>query len=103
MAMRSPSRREFLGGAAAAAAGLVRCPAAEAERPSVHQQLLDRAAALEKRRRERFAAISSPADLEALQRSLRDAFLTLLDGLPDRAGPPEVRSAGKIEADGYTI
>jgi dienelactone hydrolase len=101
--MRSPTRREFLYGATAAAAGLAPVGAADPERPLLHRQLLDRAAALEKDRRARFGAVRSRADLEALQRSLRDKFLELLDGLPEKGGVPVIRSTGRIEAEGYTI
>ena len=40
---------------------------------------------------------------EQLQRTLRDSFLSLLDGLPKPAGVPAVRSAGRIEGEGYTV
>jgi len=83
--------------------GLAHAGAAEPERTDVHRQILDRAAVLEKQRRQRFAAVRSPADLEALQRSLRDRFVDLLDGLPAKAGVPAIRSAGRIEGEGYTI
>jgi pimeloyl-ACP methyl ester carboxylesterase len=97
------SRREFLFSAAAAIAGLSRAGAAEPERPSLHQQILDRAAELEKSRRERFAALKTRDDLAALQQSLRETFLQLLDGLPAKADVPVVRKTGRIESDGYTI
>lgn len=103
MAMHSPTRRDFLAASATVAAGLTYAPAAEPDRPSLHRQILDRAAALEKQRRERFAAVRTRADLETMQRSLRAKFLELLDGLPARAGVPTIRSAGRIEAEGYTI
>ena len=54
----------------------------------VHQQLLDLAARQEERRRARFAAVTSKADLEALQTSLRKTFLGLLDGFPEKTGRP---------------
>ena len=42
--------------------------------------------------------------LEALQRSLRDAFLGLLDGLPEAAaGPPPARTTGRLQGDGYVV
>ena len=44
--------------------------------------------ARKKRRRDRFAAIASKADLDALQASLRATFLRLLDGFPGKAGTP---------------
>ncbi len=101
--MRSPSRREFLYGTAATVAGLPVSSAAEPERISLHREILDRAAVLEKDRRARFAAVKSPADLEALQRSLRSRFLALLGELPAKTDVPDVRKTGRIEGDGYTI
>ena len=101
--MYHQTRRDFLYSAAAATAGLSHLSAAEPERPSLHRQILDRAAILEKQRREYFAAVRSPADLEALQRILRYSFLELLDDLPAKAAVPTVRSAGRIDGDGYTI
>ena len=54
--MHSPSRREFLYGATAVAAGLGRGTGAETERPSLQRQILDRAAELEKQRSEQLRA-----------------------------------------------
>ena len=69
----------------------------------VHQQLLDLASRQEARRRARFAAVGSKADLEALQSSLRTAFLGLLDGFPEKSVVPSARITGTIEADDYVI
>jgi dienelactone hydrolase len=99
--MRALSRRELflLGLAATAGVALGEEPAD----PDVHRQILDLAARLEKERRARFAAITTLAELEDLQRSLRQAFLRLLDGLPVRAGLPAVRTTGRIEDADYTV
>ncbi len=59
--------------------------------------------AQEAQRRARFAAIVSKADLDALQASLRETFLRLLDGFPEKTGAPPVRKTGTIEADDYVI
>src|SRR5471030_2811168 len=80
--MDSLSRREFLYAGLAASAGL--SGAAESATPDIQQQLLDLAARQEKQRRERFAAVTTKADLEALQKSLRETFLKRLDGLPEK-------------------
>ena len=77
--------------------------AAGANPPDVHQQLLDLAARQEERRRARFAAVASKADLEALQASLRKTFLGLLDGFPEKTGVPPVQKTGTIEADDYVV
>jgi len=100
MAMPSLSRRQFVSLALAASAGLA--TAAE-ERSTVHEQLLDLAARQEERRRARFAAVRTRADLEALQKSLRESFLRLLGGLPEKAGTPPVKKTGRIDADDYVI
>ena len=47
--------------------------------------------------------MESQADLEVLQKNLRETFLRLLDGLPERASPPPARITGRIEADGYVV
>src|SRR5436190_5294033 len=99
--MEPLSRRTFLGFGLATAAGWVR--AADAAPANVHDQLLELAARHEQRRRARFAAVRSKADLAALQQSLRDTFLGLLGGLPEPKGVPSVRVTGEIEADGYRI
>jgi cephalosporin-C deacetylase-like acetyl esterase len=69
----------------------------------VHEQILQIAAEQEKRRRARFAAVSTKSELEALQRELRATFLRLIGGLPELAGAPKVQSTGTIEADDYII
>ncbi len=98
--MPSLSRRDFLYLSAAVPAGL----ALAGDNPaSVHQQLLDLAARQQEQRRARFAAVKTPADLEALQKSLRDSFLKLLDGLPASKGAPQAKITGKIEADDYLV
>jgi cephalosporin-C deacetylase-like acetyl esterase len=95
------SRRTFLGVGLAASAGLLK--AANARAANVHEQLLELAARQEKDRRARFAAVKSSADLEALQKNLRESFLRLLDGLPASNGPPPARVTGTIDADGYRV
>src|SRR5947208_15900995 len=94
------SRRAFLAAGLAAPAAIA---AGDPPRPDVHRQLLELAAEQEKKRRARFAAVKTTADLEALQKDLRQKFLTLLDGLPEAAGPPPVKTTGRIEADDYTV
>src|SRR5262249_2978563 len=74
-----------------------------AERTDIHRQLLALAAEQEKKRRARFAAVKSPADLEALQKELRQKFLALLDGLPEASGPPPVKIVDRIDADDYAV
>ncbi len=98
--MPSLSRREFLPLALAASAGLA--TAAE-EQATVHEQLLDIAKRQEERRRARFAAVRTRADLVTLQKSLRETFLRLLGGLPEKAGPPLVKKTGRIDAGEYVI
>lgn len=99
--MEPLSRRTFLGVSLAASAGLLK--AADARPANVHEELLEIAARQEKERRARFAAVKSPAELEALQKNLRESFLRLLDGLPEFKGPPPVRVTGTIDADGYRV
>jgi dienelactone hydrolase len=77
--------------------------ALESAKPDVHQQLLDLAERQQKERRAAFAAVNSKAAVESLQRSLREKFLGLLDGLPASQGPPPARVLGRIEADDYVI
>src|SRR5687767_8276285 len=55
-------------------------PTVAAQAPDVHRQLLDLAERQQQQRRAHFAAVGSKAELEALQRSLCDSFLKLLDG-----------------------
>lgn len=69
----------------------------------VHYQLLDLAAKQQADRRTRFAAVQTKADLEALQKSLREKFLRLIDGLPQAKGPPPAKVIATIEADDYMI
>jgi dienelactone hydrolase len=98
------SRREFLATGFAAAAVPFAC-GAEPRRAGadVHKQLLALAAEQERKRRERFVAVKSATDLEALQKELRQTFLALLDGLPAAPGAPAVKKVGQISADDYTI
>jgi dienelactone hydrolase len=101
------SRREFVGAGLAASANLfhpdVMTRAEDKPKRDVHQRILDLAARQQEERRKRFAAVTTKADLEALQKALRQKFLELLDGLPERAGTPPARSLGKIDGDDYTI
>jgi dienelactone hydrolase len=94
------SRRRFLYLSLAAA-----CPAVAAESAGtdVHRQLLDLAARQEERRRKRFGTVKSKADLEALQKTLRESFLRLIGGLPQAGGAPPVKKTGRIEGDDYLI
>jgi cephalosporin-C deacetylase-like acetyl esterase len=71
--------------------------------PDLHRQLLDLAARQQERRRRRFEAVATAAQLGDLQASLRAAFLEMLDGLPGAEGPPPVRTTGRIEGDGYVV
>src|SRR6266478_9798362 len=97
------SRRAFLATGMAGAVSITRGEPAPAERTDVHRQLLELAADQEKKRRARFAAVRSVADLEALQKELRQRFLMLLDGLPEASGPPPVKIVDRIDADDYTV
>src|SRR5438034_10019660 len=90
------SRRNFLCLGAAAAAGLARGDAPDGP-GDVHRQILDMAARQETRRRARFAAISTPAELLALQKELRDRFLKLLDDLPPTKGLPPAQTTGQLD------
>lgn len=98
----SLSRRAFLATGLAAAVPLAR-GAQRPDGPDVHRQLLELAAESEKKRRARFAAVKSAVDLEALQKNLRQTFLTLLDGLPESPDPPPVKKLGRIDGDDYTV
>jgi cephalosporin-C deacetylase-like acetyl esterase len=71
--------------------------------PDLHQQLLALAASQEARRRARFDAVSTAAQVGDLKASLRASFLEMLGGLPDAQGPPAARFTGRIAGDGYTI
>ncbi|HJZ53853.1 MAG TPA: acetylxylan esterase [Gemmataceae bacterium] len=99
--MEPLSRRDFLHLGLAAPLALAW---ADDPRPAnVHQQLLDIAARQEEQRRARFAAVKSNADLEALQKELRESFLRLLDGLPEAREVPPAKITGTIEGDDYVI
>lgn len=75
-----------------------------AQAPSdVHRQVLDLAARQEGERRDRFAAVKTKTELDALQKSLRDKFLGLLDCLPHVQGAPPAKILGTIEADDHVI
>jgi len=99
----SVTRRDFLyaGLAAGACVGLAQGAAPKTK--NVHEQLLELAAQQEKERRARFAAIKTKAELEALQKKLRETFLRLIDDLPTAEGVPMIRKTGVIEADDYVI
>jgi dienelactone hydrolase len=99
------SRRDFvrLGLAAPIRLADLSEAAAESQAVDIHQYLLDRAARHEADRRARFAAVQSSADLSALQTSLRQTFLRLLDELPASHAAPAVKQTGVIEADDYRI
>lgn len=99
--MGSLSRRELLLLGLAAASGFG--PAGKAELADVHRQLLNLAARFEAERRARFAMVKTRADLKELQDSLRQTFLRLLGGLPERMGAPPVTKTGRIEAEDYLI
>jgi hypothetical protein len=97
------SRRQFLATGLAAGVPFARGAEPRPTGTDVHKQLLALAAGQEKKRREKFAAVQSATDLEALQKELRQTFLALLDGLPDAPGAPAVKTVGRIDADDYTI
>jgi cephalosporin-C deacetylase-like acetyl esterase len=101
--MNPPSRRDFLALSLAASAGLAGAAGGGGRPANVHQQLLDLAAAQEKQRRARFAAVTTREGLTALQQSLRESFLRLIGGLPEAKGPPPVKVVGRIDADDYTV
>jgi cephalosporin-C deacetylase-like acetyl esterase len=106
--MHSLTRRQFLylGLAAPSLLGQVLAgftAAADAPSVNVHQQILELAARQEEQRRARFAAVKSKTDLEALQKSLRETFLRLIDGLPEATGAPPIRKTGQIAADDYLV
>jgi hypothetical protein len=99
----SLSRRDFLAGSLAVSVSIARSEAPRPKSSNVHQQILELAADQEKKRRARFAAVKSAADLQALQKDLRQTFLALLDGFSEAAGPPPVKKTGRIDADDYTV
>jgi dienelactone hydrolase len=100
--MPPPDRREFL--YLTALASSARLVGADEPKPAdLHRQLLDVANRHQRQRRERFAAVATQADLTALQKSLRETFLRLLDGLPTNDGPPPARTMGIVEADDYVV
>jgi hypothetical protein len=101
--LRSLSRRDFLAAGVTASISVARGDSPPSEHVDVHRQLLEIAREQEKKRRARFAAVKSAADLTALQKDLRQKFLGLLDDLPENVGPPAVKKTGRIEADDYTI
>jgi cephalosporin-C deacetylase-like acetyl esterase len=99
--MRSLSRREFV--ALSLTASAVQPALARAEPANVHEQLLGVASRQEERRRARFAAVKSKDDLEALQKELRQKFLRLLGGLPERKETPPARIMATIDAGDYLV
>src|SRR5262245_49348783 len=103
--MTTFSRRELLCLAMASSVHVARAPAiyAQQQPPDLHRQLLDLAARQQQQRRERFAAVTTPAQLESLQKSLRDDFLRLIGGLPTSNLPPPVNTTRGIEADDYSV
>jgi dienelactone hydrolase len=78
-------------------------PAFAGEKSDLHQQLLKLADGQQKERRGHFAAVNTKADLETLQKSLREKLLRLLGGLPHSKGAPPAKILGKIEAEDYVI
>ena len=78
-------------------------PAHAAEKPDLHQQLLELADHQQKERRAHFAAVTTKADLETLQETLREKFLRLLGGLPQTRGVPPATITGRIVAEDYVI
>src|SRR5438093_1073123 len=97
--MSSRSTRRFGPGAAV----LIVLLSAGSATADIHQQLLDLARRQETQRRARFAAVRTPAELDALQESLRETFLQLIGGLPKADGAPPFKITAKIDADDYTI
>ncbi len=78
-------------------------PALAGEKSDLHQQLLEMADRQQKERRAHFAAATTKADVETLQKSLREKFVRLLDGLPQSQGVPHAKILGTIEAEDYVI
>jgi dienelactone hydrolase len=97
------SRRGLLGLGISAAVGPALGAGLAAPGPDIHRLLLDEAERQQERRRARFSAVTTQGELEALQGTLREAFLELLDGLPTADGPPPSRTLGRIEGDGYVV
>jgi dienelactone hydrolase len=122
------SRRSFVANGLSAAAWLmhgdgadVACGAdehpTEARSANVQQQLLALAAQQERQRRDKFAAMTSQAELADLQAFLREKLLTAIGDLPSSAGesskraggPSQIREAppvtktGQIEAEDYLV
>ncbi|HEY5907672.1 MAG TPA: acetylxylan esterase, partial [Vicinamibacteria bacterium] len=64
---------------------------------------LDRAWAFDERRRARFAAARTEADLVALQGELRAALLGTIGGLPSERGPLHARIVDTLPRTGYRI
>lgn len=95
------SRRELL--SLALAAPFARALTGAEDLPNVHLQILEIAAEQERKRRARFAAVKSPADLAALQKELRDSFLKLLDWTPEAQAAPPTEIVGTIEAEDYVV
>jgi len=105
--MNSLSRRDFARAGIGSVALLslphwARCDTVSVK-SDVQQQILELAKRQESARRAQFAAVKTPAELEALQKSLREKFLRLIDGLPQSEGPPKSRQTGVIDAEDYTI
>jgi dienelactone hydrolase len=102
--MASLSRRDFLSVSLTATASLAHgADPKPPEEKDVHRQILALAAKQEQQRRARFAAVQSPAQLETLQKELRQKFLTAIGGLPAPMGPPRARKVGSVEGDDYRI
>ena len=78
-------------------------PAFAGDKVDLHQHLLDLADRQQKERRAAFAAVNSKAELETLQKSLREKFLRLIGGLPENKSVPPAKIMGTIEADDYVI
>lgn len=76
---------------------------ADAVRTDLQAQLLALAEEQQRRRRERFAAVSTPQQLAELQGELRASFLKLLGEMPGDRDVPPVRKLGQIEAEDYSI
>jgi cephalosporin-C deacetylase-like acetyl esterase len=99
------SRRDLLGAGVLVSSGVASAfRVDEAGGPNdVHQQLLGLAARQEERRRARFASVRTRSDLEALQRDLRETFLHLIGGLPERTDAPPARTTGTIDGGDFLI